>query len=362
MSENINNILISLIRIGLGDTGLRDSMIREGFDGAKVDWSRLLNIAYKQSVDAVVMDGIIKFSNKGLESFFDSPENEDVRYEWFGSIIECEELYAAYKNTVRDLLKYLDRGGAGRIMILKGLACAAAYPVPSHRTFGDIDIYSIDTAPSKVDGLLSSFDGYKPIESALDRHSHSSFKGTSVENHYFFTSLGRGHSRFLQMEEALHKEIPSCRQMNIEGVAAYAPSPTFNAMFLMWHMASHIKLDNLHIRHLCDWMTFLRKDSSAVDWDKVSAIWKTAKLERFAAAVNGLLIDKFGLDASLVPAFQRNARDEKRLLDFIFKTEPLETTGIEAVLKYWHRRWNFAVAGDNFLAALLGSVIGHLKP
>ena len=341
-----------------------------------IDWNALLDFAVEQGMASVACDGIQRLSDAGLETSLDLPRNEDIRYEWYGQMLTEEGDAAAYRKTLGHLFKHFADGGVERVMVMKGYSMALYYPEPMHRTFGDIDVYALGndaTAAERLDALLAGSPGYEQCDSETGRHSHASFEDISVENHYHFTTAASGHrcdeaaEEFLVSEAALHSGSVTVEWGR--GAAAgksatiYVPSADFNAVFLMWHMANHFVLENVNLRQMCDWWMFLRAESSNVDWPRVLAIWESCGISRFARIVNGALITYLGMDPALVPGgvVPGQMTDQQRFLNFVLYAKPLKTKGVEAVLKYWRRRWNTRVAhNESWLSALWRSVRSHL--
>ena len=73
----------------------------------------------------------------------DSPELEDLKYEWFGSVFQAEEDYKKYVEDIVSLAKAYSEAGI-EMMVLKGYGLSLNYPVPAHRPVGDIDVFLND--------------------------------------------------------------------------------------------------------------------------------------------------------------------------------------------------------------------------
>lgn len=345
-----HKLLLELVRLGLG--GKAES----GFSDAGTDWNSLLETAIDQGVSTIAVDGLQALAQNGISTKLDLPENDDLRYAWFGELIGCEADAGDYLAKLSALMKYLQKHDSGRILIMKGYSVSLYYPNPSHRFFGDIDLYSIDGKTSTIDEALHARGG--------GRHSHSKFRGISVENHSRFTNTSGRHSGTAEIEKVLSYEAEhNSRQVTLNGITLYVPSPDFNALFLISHMANHFLLENIILRQICDWALFLKAESDSVNWDKVTALWKKAGLDNIAGLIDSVAVNHLGLDAGLVPPFNVKEEDEERFLTFILDNEPLKTSGPDAVLKYWKRRWNYRIASDRcWLSALLDSMKEHLFP
>lgn len=352
-----SRIFLKLLQAALCDDAALDALRRDGTDWQSVDWDAVLDAVSQSGMEALSLDGLVRLDP--AFSVLNSEANENFRYEWLGMQynVECE--YETYRSKLAKLIAGLNRKGAGRVMVMKGYGLANNYPVPGHRTFGDIDIYSLDGNSELIDRLLSVSEDEDELKEMKMRHSHASFRGCSVENHYHFTNSFAGREYDETAERALIREATvNAVRMDIGGNEFYIPSPTFNAIFLMWHMAQHFIWENVTLRQLCDWMMLLKGHSSEIDWELVTKIWEQDRKTRFAAIVNGALIEYLGMDPSLVPPFERNRGDEERFIEFVLDDKPLKIRGVEAVLKYWRRRWNLRVSQDeNWLKHLWKAVI-----
>ena len=78
-----------------------------------------------------------------MELALDSPELEDLKYEWFGSVFQAEEDYKKYVEDIASLAKAYSEAGI-EMMVLKGYGLSLNYPVPAHRPVGDIDVFLND--------------------------------------------------------------------------------------------------------------------------------------------------------------------------------------------------------------------------
>lgn len=358
-----NSVLfLKLLRVAFcSDEALRTLSSDNAF-WQNVDWDALLSQISENGMEAIAFDGLQRLNGcDGFHSGLELEGNEDIRYEWMGLNITTEQDFEHYGKVLAALAGYLASNGAGRILVLKGYGLALNYPYPSHRTVGDIDIYSLDGKSAEIDKLLSRFAGFNKC-SRHARHSHATFHEISIENHYCFSDAVNNPRKDKALEQVLVEEaLNHSRKMVIDGVEFYVPSANFNAIFLMWHMAQHFRLENVSLRQLTDWMNFLKKESSNVDWHLVTEVWSKNYKTEFASMVNGALIDYFGMDPVLVPSLPRNHGNETKFIDFVMEAPPLKIRGIEAVLKYWRRRWNFRITqNESWFRLLMRAVKRHL--
>lgn len=93
--------LLALIRsaFGVGENSSNGELLR----GLSVgDWQELIGLSFEQGVAAIAVDGLSKVEGLGLRveglDLLDSPELEDLKYEWFGEVFAREEEYNFSQN------------------------------------------------------------------------------------------------------------------------------------------------------------------------------------------------------------------------------------------------------------------------
>ena len=105
----------------------------------------------------------------------DSPELEPLKYEWFGATFQAEGDYGKTVEAAEELAKKFP------IVVLKGLAVARKYPIPSHRASVDLDVYINDDDDDNDDDdrLLQN------VKVIRDDYKHTGFmfQGVMVEYH-----------------------------------------------------------------------------------------------------------------------------------------------------------------------------------
>ena len=144
MKESSVNTLFQLLRSALG------SQSAEGLP-SDIDWKEVIDLSFEQGVAAIAVDGLgfahdnddDNLNQESLEPALDSPELEDVKYEWFGAVFLCEEDYQGYLAKLQELMG-LYRSEGIRAMVLKGYGLGLNYPIPAHRPTGDVDVYLIN--------------------------------------------------------------------------------------------------------------------------------------------------------------------------------------------------------------------------
>ena len=205
----------------------------------------------------------------------------------------------------------------------------------------------------------------------MHKEHHTTFDvdGIMVENHYDFVNT-QTHASNARLER-LFKQYAAQpgESVAVGGVAVYLPSEQLNALFLLRHAAVHFAAINIGLRHVVDWCVFVAHCHGRVDWTALYAAAREAGMVGFLDCLNAVCIDYLGLDAPSLPAFERDAELEKRVLDEIlspaFSGERPE--GLLRVVRFkarrwWTNRWKHRLVFDEGLAgAFVRSAWAHLK-
>ena len=107
-------------------------------------WRKVIDLSFEQGVAAIAVDGLgfahDNDNKERLDFSLDSEGLEDLKYEWFGSVFANENDYSEHKQVIKELASRFSSIGI-KTMVMKGYAASVMYPMPSHRSVGDIDLY-----------------------------------------------------------------------------------------------------------------------------------------------------------------------------------------------------------------------------
>ena len=318
MKDSSTNTLFQLLRLALGNK--EDCSL-----SADVNWRNLIDLSFDQGVAAIAVDGLgfahdndgstslttssDNDNQEGLELALDSPELEDLKYEWFGSVFQAEEDYKKYVEDIASLSKTYSEAGI-EMMVLKGYGLSLNYPVPAHRPVGDVDVYLSDWR--RGDEVIRR----RGIAIDYSHHHHSvfSWKGQMVENHYDIVNRYAGKSG--RMEDDMFKQMATegRKEVVVDGTKVYLPSATFNGIFLLRHASAHFAGSHITLRHLLDWALFVDRQWKEIDWPFVTDWLTRLGLRRFFCCMNALSIDCLGIAAEKFPVLERDAALEQRVL------------------------------------------------
>lgn len=395
-------ILFALLRAALGKgevlteaSGEGAAACSEGLDLGSVSgevWKEVIDLSFDQGVAAIAVDGLQRSleglpmtppEGKGmqgaesLELALDSPELEDLKYEWFGEVFSCEEDFQGYLAKLRELVE-LYRSEGIRTMVLKGYGLSLNYPVPAHRPVGDVDVYlnenlNLNRLPvwRRGDEVIRR----KGIEIDNSHHHHSvfSWRGLTVENHYDFVNV-HSHRSSADVERKL-KEMASVGE-TVEGIDL--PSADFNALFVIRHIATHFAAEGMNLRQLLDWALFVRVASSEVDWTMAWECYRKWNMHRFVLCIDEIAVRRLGFERAIfgIPEeFADFGVSDADLVERVLE-EILHPTRVEGgkgclpvyvwrrFRQWWLSRWKHRIVySDSLVSTFLWQVRSHLmKP
>ena len=243
------------------------------------DWSLMFRMARQQTMLGVLYDAVIRLPDGQQPS-------ADILGEWQSLTERISEIHVRHERQTRELEGLLDRLGLHGC-ILKGTGLARFYPVPEHRTCGDIDLWVRGTH----DSILKAF-------AAADIATHDIlyqeckadiFDDTVVEIHFHPTKMyNPWHNARLQ------RCLEACSPIRDDAALAW-PDARFNAVFCMAHMFRHYLEGGLGMRQMMDYYFVLRK-LDPEDRAPVMEDLRRLGMKRFAAAMMLSLQYNFGLE------------------------------------------------------------------
>lgn len=291
-------LLAALLQHGLWGAPLETEL----FHGiSEVTWDEIYALAGKQTVSGLAFDGML-----GLPDALMPPR--PLRMKWLAQLGSIEAHNERIASVLSEITTSLERAQI-LFFVLKGWAVAAAYPNPSHRWGGDLDLYIPQGRCTEAEyAFAGEHHGF--VEHG-GRHHEGTFKGISIEPHYGLVHEFRlKRYRCLERElERLLRERPA-ETIQLEGIPVPVPPPDFHAVFLVEHAAFHL-IGGLGMRHLCDWARYLWYYRERIDRNEVTALLDRYGLRRIANAFALICIDYLGMPAGAVP-FQLSAGKRAR--------------------------------------------------
>lgn len=346
MVESSANTLFQLLRAALGNEAV-------GVLPSDINWQKVIDISFDQGVAAIAVDGIgkaTKTKTKTAEALdaLDSPELEDLKYEWFGEVFSCEEDYKNYQSAIAQFVK-LCREQQVDVLLLKGYGLSLNYPIPSHRVCGDVDVFVNDN-PS-----TSSGQARLPWWKRINNHSVFSFGGFTFENHITLLDVERHRNHFSDEQVFQRLIAEGCDEIEVEGERCFVPSVKLNSVYLLRHMAHHFAVEKITLRHILDWALFVKANASKIDWDFVYGFAKDSGCTPFLNCLNGICVESLGFAAEDFLVRMRDGKLQSRMLSDILHPEfdgeiPDSTHTLRYAIAKTRRilanRWKYKMVSD----------------
>ena len=200
----------------------------------------------------------------------------EVKIPWLAERDKAERWHRYQEEVQQEIVGIMKQHGI-ETLVLKGTHTAQYYPKPELREFGDLDLYFFDRhdEADKVAAEVLKV----TISNEAHHHSKYNYRGVTVESHYDFVNshYPPSNSRY----EVLLKEL--------------VPSPTFEVLFLLRHMAGHFAASRITLRDLVDWTLTCRALHDKVDWGMVEKTIHNFGMTAFVASLNNIATQRFGI-------------------------------------------------------------------
>lgn len=296
MASGIYDSFLQLVRLGAGTGSV--NCLKLKVQGS-ADWNALRDLAVRQGLSAVVLDGIDKLNTNTLPL--------EIKLEWIGEMLQdYEGRYSEYKKAIGSLAGFYNQHGF-QMMVLKGYACSLDWPKPDHRPCGDIDIWQFGQQKA-ADAALAASSKFQDSGSKIDNshHHHTVFEweGFTVENHYDFVNVH--HSKSNAEIEKVFKDLGNDDSYYVEvfGEKVYLPSPNLHALFLLRHAMIEFAASSITIRQVLDWAFFVEKHTKEIDWNWLQSALDKYHMRAFYNCINAICVEDLGFSSTIFPLVQ----------------------------------------------------------
>ena len=357
--DRIDHIFIQLVALGLGNEVPFDPDLKG------IDWQAVVARAGRCGLDAVAFDGLSALYQLRPE-LTDALDEAlgDLKFDWLSLSLQAKQDYDAYERTLGRLVTLYNEAGrwkeADRMLSHRtGIRIDTSKHHHSTFSFGGrlvenhFDLLNIYSRPSnrRLEPLLKELAARAPAEwvvGGAGASGASTGTGASVSD-----GAARGHG----------DGAPAARIL--------LPCADFNAIFLLRHAAGHFASVDISLRHVLDWLLFVRAHGAEVDWPWLYGILERENTARFANSLNAIGVRYLGFDPSLFPAVENDSELVDRILGEIL--HPAFTDKEDGTLwkslrvkpaRWWANRWKYRlVFADSLPAAFLHSLFAKfLKP
>ena len=367
MNKN-EQILFSLLWAGL-------NIKREEFPAesslflSSTDWHTVFKLSAEQNVIAIAWNGLQKLHKAGVIADEQMPPRTG-RLSWALSAEQVDKIYRKQEGTIAKLAVVFAKHNIP-LMVLKGYGLSLNYPQPNLRKCSDIDIWTMGNQ-EESDRVL-----HEELKIDIDdtKHHHTVFyvDGQMIENHFDFINI-QAHLSNREIERKLKQyAAKDYTTHQVNGTTILLPSAQFNGTFILRHSAAHFAAERINIRHLLDWLYFVKKDYQRIDWEELRELCREQNMLRFFNVMNTICVDYLGMNPQWIPCFEREDELEERVLNEILHPEFGEKADPKSgfferitfkTRRWWHNRWKHRIVyKEGLFVTFVVQVFSHLyKP
>ena len=272
------------------------------------DWHSIYEIATKQSLRGILMEGIQNLSE------IDSSQKPPLTllYECIGIAEHIKRQNKLMDERSAMLTRILKSWGYDSC-ILKGQGVARLYPKPELRQSGDIDIWVNGSRDEAVKALKGHNIGLSYID-YVNCHAWF-FNDAEVEVHFKPTWMYNPFTdRKVQKWIVLNK---AAQMANYDNEAKFCyPTIEFNLVFSLIHIYRHVFQEGIGLRQLMDYY-FILINSTSEERTNAYATLCSFGMKKFVGAVMYVLCIVFDVDETLLLCEQN--KEGKFLLNEIMR-------------------------------------------
>ncbi len=311
------------------------------------NWWSLFRLLQRNHVAALVSEVFDKMPKEMLPP-------RAVLIPWLAERDKATDWTRYQRDVQDDIVDTLQKHGI-QTLVLKGTHIATYYPHPELREFGDLDLYFFDKH-DEADRVAKKELGVS-ISDKSHHHTKYDYRGVTVESHYDFVNTHYPPSN--RNYETLLKE--------------QVPSPTFEVLFLLRHMACHFAASRITLRDLVDWALTCQTLGDKVEWTLVNKTIEDYGMTEFVAVLNAIATQHLGVSMSQCLAVLQSYSLNVSLVhkvehDLVYGSEEADNKadGLER-LGWKLRRWRALawkrrmVFNDSPLRLLLTSLTSHIE-
>ena len=290
MESRITNLFFELIQISIG--------AKEGFDEvpSRNDWARLYDLAGKQSLISILIEGINKVPTLPQNI------NKALLLEWIGLNQLTVSQNQIQNKRAGELCKLFKDGGF-RCSILKGQGTALYYNHPEYRQCGDIDVW-VEGDRDDILGFLRK-KGFKIGHVDIKHSDVELFEDVPVEVHFQPSWM---YCPFTNKKLLRYFENKSDAQFSNrdERVNFTHTTIDFDLVYSMVHIYRHIFSEGIGLRQLVDYYYILHS-STVIQRGEAFNVLSQLRMKAFVGGIMWILMKNFGMNIkyTLCPANER---------------------------------------------------------
>lgn len=206
-------------------------------------------------------------------------------------------------------------------VLLKGEGLSACYANPMLRQTGDIDLWVGQKAYAQSVACLEKISGgiLEEDKEELEKHTALRIGGTVVEVHALTGHAFTRRKDRLYQAYALEGLERGLESVDVSGIRAQVPEPTFNAFYVFHHFFCHFMQGGVGLRQVADWIVLLESRRDAIDWNRLGEMVSRMGLERPWKVFMRLGVLYLGLPSAFMEESGRLDGTASRVLDLILE-------------------------------------------
>ncbi len=281
-------------------------------DVLPLDWNEIGKLAMQQTVGPLVFDAALRLQDEYR------PPKEWI-FKAYSIIERNRQTHSLLNSVVAESCAKLSAKGI-RAILLKGQAYAQAYPDPTLRQCGDIDLY-VGEKNFQNSYWMSKDYGWVSEEKFVKEAKHYGcfYQGVRIELHRIAGELPSKESN-LKFQHFSHENLKYARTIEIGGEKIFVPTPIFDVVFVFMHLYLHFLRSGIGVRQVCDWVILLHKHFKEIDVDRLEKLLKDFNLYRGWCSFTPIAVTLIGLPEKECPFYSpRYERRASHILDLIIK-------------------------------------------
>lgn len=301
--------LLSLVRASLWQVPADTAP----FTGAPADWNDIGALARLQTVAPLAVEGAMTL-----------PPHLQPPKEWLLkglSLVERNKrTHLLLDSCVAETFTRLAEAGITPVL-LKGQAYARAYPKPTLRQCGDIDIYVGEDSYRRAYEASRRYGWESPYEfSPKEKHYVCYLNDVKIEMHRHAVQLASRKIDRLFNQWSTGQLYAGGRSITIGGEPVAVPTPMFDVVFSFTHLFHHFLQGGIGLRQICDWAMLLHTHAAGIDRQELEKLLKDFGLLRAWRIFTPIAVDHLGLPQDQCPLYSPKYRRKAGMaLSFIMR-------------------------------------------
>ena len=278
MENKAEAAFLELIKSGIWDKE-PDVSFFEGLDAS--EWMVIWEAVHDQAVT-----GICYAAVERLPKAFRPPRQ--LFFSWMAEAQAIQGYNQKIRSVWTEVNTSLEQAEVYPI-VMKGIGIAVLYPQPLLRMTGDLDLYIPDSYDKALE-CLKQWGEIKFDHNRSHQHDMIYIRDILVELHY---------PHNLNPSSLQNRK---CELVKKEGVLYRVPEARENAIMLLKHAAKHLFNGGIGLRHLCDWVLFV-KQYPELDYASIMEELRKEGMARFVRVFTAVGFEYIGIDSANLPAF-----------------------------------------------------------